>query len=30
MKLNHGFDGLLYGEMFGGFLRNKQKKKSPQ
>lgn len=26
MKLNHGFDGLLYGEMFGFFLRNKQKK----
>lgn len=26
MKLNHSFDGLLYGEMFGFFLRNKQKK----
>ena len=27
MKLNYGFDGLLYGETFCGFLRNK--KKSP-
>lgn len=26
IKLNQGFDGLLYGEMFGVVLRNKQKK----
>ena len=25
MKLNQGFDGLLYGEMFWVFSRNKQK-----
>lgn len=25
MKLNQGFDGLLYGEMFWVFLRNRQK-----